>query len=234
MVYMGSKNRIAKELIPIITDQLQPNQWYVEPFVGGANMMDKIQHPYKLGADSNKYLIALLNYVQDGNQLPDFISKDEYTKVKTNKDKYPNWLVGYVGFICSFRGKFFGGYSGLYYTNAGKERNYQQERSNNLLKQNLKDITFKCCSYDQLEIPDNSVIYCDPPYQDTTKYKDSFDSDKFWDWCRIKVSEENKVYISEYNAPADFKCIWEKQVNSNLGATSKKATEKLFIYKGQL
>lgn len=234
MVYMGSKNRIAKELIPIITDQLQPTWWYIEPFVGGANMIDKIQHPYKLGADSNKYLIALLKYVQDGNQLPEFLSRENYLKVKDNKESYPDWYVGFVGFICSFRGKFFGGYSGLYYTNAGKERNYQQERSNNLLKQNLKDITFKCCSYDQLEIPDNSVIYCDPPYQDTTKYKDSFDSNKFWDWCRIKVSEGNKVYISEYNAPADFKCIWEKQVNSNLGATSKKATEKLFIHKSWL
>lgn len=29
MVYMGSKNRIAKELIPIITKDLKPNQWYV-------------------------------------------------------------------------------------------------------------------------------------------------------------------------------------------------------------
>lgn len=30
MVYMGSKNRIAKELIPIITKDLKPNQWYCE------------------------------------------------------------------------------------------------------------------------------------------------------------------------------------------------------------
>lgn len=229
MVYMGSKNRIAKELIPII--KIQPNQFYVEPFVGGANMIDKIQHPYKIGSDSNKYLIALLKYVQDRFQLPEFISKEEYIKVKDNKDNYPDW---YVGFICSFRGKFFGGYSGLYYTKVGKERNYQQERSNNLLKQNLKDIVFKCYSYDYLYIPDNSVIYCDPPYQDTTKYKDDFDSNKFWDWCRIKVSEGHKVYISEYNAPDDFICIWEKAINSNLGNSSKKATEKLFIHKSQL
>lgn len=232
MVYMGSKNRIAKELIPII--KIQPNQWYVEPFVGGANMIDKIQHPLKLGADSNKYLIALLKYVQDGNQLPEFISKEEYIKVKDNKDNFPDWYVGYVGFICSFRGKFFGGYSGLYITNSGQQKNYQTGRTNNLLKQNLKNIILKCCSYDQLEIPDNSVIYCDPPYQDTTKYKDKFDSNKFWDWCRLKVSEGHKVYISEYNAPEDFTCIWQKDVSSNLGATSKKATEKLFIHKSQL
>lgn len=85
MVYMGSKNRIAKELIPMITQHLQPNQWYVEPFVGGANMIDKIEHPYKLGADNNKYLIALLEAVQNGQELPEYITKDEYIAVKLIK-----------------------------------------------------------------------------------------------------------------------------------------------------
>lgn len=100
MVYMGSKNRIAKELIPIITKDLKPNQWYCEPFVGGANMIDKIEHPYKLGADNNKYLIALLEAVQNGQELPEHITKDEYIAVKTNKDNYPDWYVGFVGFKC--------------------------------------------------------------------------------------------------------------------------------------
>ena len=228
MVYMGSKNRIAKELIPIITKDLKPNQWYVEPFVGGANMIDKIEHPYKLGADNNKYLIALLEAVQNGQELPEHITKDEYIAVKTNKDNYPDWYVGFVGFVCSFRGKFFGGYSGYYTTKTGIQRNYIKERINNILKQNLDGIKLVCCSYDALDIPANSVIYCDPPYNGTTKYKDSFDSDAFWQWCRDKAKEGHTVYVSEYNAPEDFKCIWEKQINSNLGGTSKTATEKLF------
>lgn len=228
MVYMGSKNRIAKELIPIITKDLKPNQWYVEPFVGGANMIDKIEHPYKLGADNNKYLIALLEAVQNGQELPEHITKDEYIAVKTNKDNYPDWYVGFVGFICSFRAKFFGGYSGYYTTKTGIQRNYIKERINNILKQNLDGIKLVCSSYDALDIPANSVIYCDPPYNGTTKYKDSFDSDAFWQWCRDKAKEGHTVYVSEYNAPEDFKCIWEKQINSNLGGTSKTATEKLF------
>ena len=228
MVYMGSKNRIAKELIPIITQHLQPNQWYVEPFVGGANMIDKIEHPYKLGADNNKYLIALLEAVQNGQELPEHITKDEYIAVKTNKDNYPDWYVGFVGFICSFRAKFFGGYSGYYTTKTGIQRNYIKERINNILKQNLDGIKLVCSSYDALDIPANSIIYCDPPYNGTTKYKDSFDSDAFWQWCRDKAKEGHTVYVSEYNAPEDFKCIWEKQINSNLGGTSKTATEKLF------
>ena len=228
MVYMGSKNRIAKELIPIITKDLKPNQWYVEPFVGGANMIDKIEHPYKLGADNNKYLIALLEAVQNGQELPEHITKDEYIAVKTNKDNYPDWYVGFVGFISSFRAKFFGGYSGYYTTKTGIQRNYIKERINNILKQNLDGIKLVCSSYDALDIPANSIIYCDPPYNGTTKYKDSFDSDAFWQWCRDKAKEGHTVYVSEYNAPEDFKCIWEKQINSNLGGTSKTATEKLF------
>ena len=228
MVYMGSKNRIAKELIPIITKDLQPNQWYVEPFVGGVNMIDKIEHPYKLGADNNKYLIALLEAVQNGQELPEHITKDEYIAVKTNKDNYPDWYVGFVGFVSSFRAKFFGGYSGYCTTKTGIQRNYIKERINNILKQNLDGIKLVCSSYDALDIPANSIIYCDPPYNDTTKYKDSFDSDAFWQWCRDKAKEGHTVYVSEYNAPEDFKCIWEKQINSNLGGTSKTATEKLF------
>ena len=228
MVYMGSKNRIAKELIPIITEKLKPNQWYVEPFVGGANMIDKIEHPYKLGADNNKYLIALLEAVQNGQELPEYINKDEYIAVKTNKDNYPDWYVGFVGFVSSFRAKFFGGYSGYCTTKTGIQRNYIKERINNILKQNLDGIKLVCSSYDALDIPANSIIYCDPPYNGTTKYKDSFDSDAFWQWCRDKAKEGHTVYVSEYNAPEDFKCIWEKQINSNLGGTSKTATEKLF------
>lgn len=227
MVYMGSKNRIAKELIPIITKDLKPNQWYVEPFVGGANMIDKIEHSYKLGADNNQYLIALLEAVQNGQELPEYITKDEYIAVKTNKDNYPDWYVGFVGFICSFKGKFFGGYSGITVT-ANGTRNYIREKTANIQKQKLKDIQFECSTYNTLDIPANSVIYCDPPYNGTTKYKDSFDSDAFWQWCRDKAKEGHTVYVSEYNAPEDFKCIWEKQINSNLGGRSKAAKEKLF------
>lgn len=229
MVYMGSKNRLTKELIPIITADLQSNQWYVEPFVGGCNMIDKIQHPLRLGADSNEYLIALLKYVQSGGELPEFIDKDEYLRVKANPEGYDKWYTGFCGFIASRNGVFFSTYAGICNTKQG-ERNYLREKRNNLLKQDLFGIKLECCSYDELVIPDNSVIYCDPPYQATTGYKDAFDSAKFWDWVREKSKAGNKVYVSEYTAPDDFKCIWSKELSSSLSNTSKKSSEKLFIY----
>jgi len=43
MKYMGSKNRIAKHLLPIMLAERKPDQWWVEPFVGGANMIDKVE-----------------------------------------------------------------------------------------------------------------------------------------------------------------------------------------------
>ena len=46
MKYVGSKNRLAKQIAPIIQSYVdKPNcKGYIEPFVGGANMIDKIKN----------------------------------------------------------------------------------------------------------------------------------------------------------------------------------------------
>lgn len=41
MQYLGSKNKISKHILPILLEYLD-DRTYVEPFVGGANMIDKI------------------------------------------------------------------------------------------------------------------------------------------------------------------------------------------------
>ena len=65
MQYMGSKNKIAKDIIPIIESYFNENiKGYLEPFVGGANLIDKINHKNRIGSDINKYLISLLNYTK--------------------------------------------------------------------------------------------------------------------------------------------------------------------------
>lgn len=61
MKYIGSKNKLAKELAPIIQSYItDETNGYLEPFVGGANMIDKIAHKNKIGCDIHKELIALL------------------------------------------------------------------------------------------------------------------------------------------------------------------------------
>ena len=77
------------------------------------------------------------------------------------------------------------------------------------------------------------MIYCDIPYKDTTKYKDDFDHEKFYEWCREMKKQGHTIFISEYNMPDDFICVWEMEVKSSLSANgksggSKKSIEKLF------
>ena len=169
MQYMGSKNRIAKHLLPVMLENRNGRTW-VEPMVGGANMIDKVDGE-RIGSDTHKHLIALHKALQNGWIPPTEVSKEMYYEVKNNQDNYTDELIGFVGFLCSFGGKWWGGYAAN-----SKGDNYADRGSRVLTKQaeKLKGIIFKNQSYQDLEIPTNSLIYCDPPYEGTTAYKGGF------------------------------------------------------------
>jgi DNA adenine methylase len=224
---MGSKNRIAKYILPIILKDRKEGQYYVEPFCGGCNLIDKVDGN-RIGADTNKYLIALLLKLQEG-WIPPSISKEEYLLIKDNKENYPDYLLGYVGFQLTFSSQWFGSYRR---DNTGL-RDYSKEAIKNIVAQtpNLKSIIFKESSYDELEIPPNSIIYCDPPYKDTAGYLDNvIDYPHFYQWCRDRKAEGHTIFISEYTMPDDFICVWQKEQVSSLAKDtgSKRAIEKLF------
>ena len=80
MQYMGSKNRIAKHLLPIMLENRNGRTW-VEPFVGGANMIDKVDGK-RIGSDIHKHLIALHKALQSGWIPPTEVSKEMYYEVK--------------------------------------------------------------------------------------------------------------------------------------------------------
>ena len=58
MKYMGSKNRIAKDILPIILKDRTPKQWYIEPFCGGLGTLDKVTSN-RIASDKNKYIIEM-------------------------------------------------------------------------------------------------------------------------------------------------------------------------------
>lgn len=231
MKYMGSKNRHAKELLSIILKDRNPEQYYVEPFVGGFNMIDKVDGK-RIANDSHYYLIELFKAIQNGWNPPDELSEDEWYDLKENKEKYNPALVGFAGFGCSFSGKWFGGYARGNQNN-GNPRNYCLESKRNIVKQRelIQGIEIFNLEYDELFIPEKSIVYCDPPYANTTKYKDAFNYEKFWNWCEKMVSVGHSVFVSEYNAPAKWKCVWSKEVHNSLDLDtgSKSGVEKLFV-----
>ena len=235
MKYMGSKNRIAKHLLPIMLENRNGRTW-VEPFVGGANMIDKVDGE-RIGADLNEYLIEALKLIRDEpNSIPDLITESGYQELKDKKEL--NGITGFVGFAMSFGGKWFGGYRRDVAGTKGCVENMktQTRRSKqNAIKQSkkLQGVEFIAKGYADLEIPKNSLIYCDPPYEGTTKYKDGFNHDEFWEWCRQKTKEGHQVFVSEYNAPSDFKCVYSKDLATTLSKQKGKIdTEKLFVYCG--
>ena len=236
MKYIGSKRKFAKEILSIILHRRKPNQWYVEPFVGGFNVIGNVKGN-RIANDVDYYLIELFKAIQGGWIPPDNISEHEYNEIKNNKDKYPSYLVGFVGFGCSFGSKWFDTYARSFNSN-GKSRNYAGEVKRDLLKQarNIQNVIIHNRNYWEIDIPPNSIIYCDQPYADVLGYNiGNFDHNLFWDWCRKKIKEGHSVFVSEYKAPDDFISIWQKEtkilIYSKRGTNYKKAIEKLFVYK---
>lgn len=240
MQYVGSKNRLSKQLAPIIQSYIAPStKGYIEPFVGGANMIDKIKCNVKIGIDAHEELIELLKYAQN-NDLPQTISEEEYNAVKNNQTNYPKWYVGLVGFCGSFGAKYFGGFARRY-NKDGTLFDVPRQAINSLRRQSqneeFKNIRFVHMDFRDLPIHKikDHVVYCDPPYRGTTKYNtEEFPYNEFYEWCK-EISKHNTVLISEYDMPDEFECIWEREIKTSLGSginqnADRSRVEKLFIY----
>lgn len=228
MRYQGGKSRIAQQIAQIITTERERQLTFVSLFCGTCSIESKIEgFDNIICNDNHEYLIELLKGVQNGYDLPEIITEEQYKYIREHKDE-DKILTGFVGFGCSFGGKWFGGYA-----RNKTNTNYALQSKKSLLKdmKNLMTAKFTCQDYRDLIIPNNSIIYADPPYNNTTGYgKDKFNSDEFWEYMRI-ISKNNKVFISEQTAPSDFKCVWEKEFTRTLDVNKDnqfKVTEKLF------
>ena len=145
--------------------------------------------------------------------MPSEVSKEEYHRAKNNPDENKA-LTGFVGFGCSFGGKWFGGYA-----SNSDGLNYAKCTRNSLSKKMKPLMSAKIFNgdYRDVVIPNGSIVYCDPPYKNTTGYSnsDSFDHDIFWQYVR-DLSKNNIVFVSEVSAPDDFEVVWEKSLSRQL------------------
>lgn len=238
MKYVGSKNRFRNELIPIIQNFINENNsiGYYEPFVGGCNVIDKIQCKKRIGNDAHKYLIAMFKELQKGWIPPVTISEYEYTLVHKNINDYPDHYIGLVGFAATYGSKWFGGYARGFKADKVTPRDIPAEAIRNIMKQviNIKDIKLLYGDYIKntpINKLKNWVIYCDPPYEKTLSYKNSINHSEFWEWC-VLMSKDNIVLVSEYDAPDGWECIWIKDTTTSLKTNvHEKRTESLFVYR---
>lgn len=109
MRYQGGKSRISAQIARLIS--ARGGACFVSLFCGSCAVESKVQgFSRKILNDKHAYLIAMLRGVQNGYELPELITPDQYQLIKAHKDWDPV-LVGFVGFGCSFGGKWFGGYA---------------------------------------------------------------------------------------------------------------------------
>lgn len=118
MVYQGSKARYRKFILPIIQKCIDDNHItrYIEPFVGGANMIDHIQCKERIGSDLDDDVITLLKYAQKDNDLsiaPELCSFEHFKDVRENwknhTNKYTKEYCALIGYCASFSAKGFRG-----------------------------------------------------------------------------------------------------------------------------
>lgn len=228
MRYLGGKSKTWKEISIYLESIRQLDQVYLEPFVGGSWVLQGLKGK-RVASDANKALITLYQCLQNGWLPPREMDEQLYTQLKSEQN-HDDPLTAFAGFGVSFGGKWFGGLA-----KSNDNRNYAMNARNSLLKKLplIEDVEFKHKSYLEYH-PENMLIYCDPPYEGTTKYNgvNDFDSQLFWDTMRL-WSKNNTVIISEYHAPEDFECVKQMNVKTDMHTkTGKEArVEKLFKYK---
>ena len=206
MQYFGGKAKIAKELSVVLNNYLIGNDKpFIDAFCGSCNVISKIDsNRIRVANDKHKELIAMWQWVQEMgvDRLPTDVSKELYYYIKTSTTS-PDWLKGFVGFGCSFAGKWWGGYA----ASDNKERNYATNAINTIAKKlkGLSGVSFTCGDYFDIIIPERpSVIYCDIPYRNTTGYSNgAFNHEQFYAWAYSMKALGHIVLVSEYEMNVD-------------------------------
>ena len=97
-----------------------------------------------------------------------------------------------------------------------------------------KRLTIGSVDFSEVEIPSDSVVFCDPPYRESGGYSKAkgFNHDRFYDWA---LRQTVPVFISEYAMPEDFVEVaaWKKRCTMSPTSNSLRTTEKLFVPRWQ-
>ena len=255
MRYFGGKSKIANQIANYINNLWEENTCntleenkksqktypnsliphthththYVEPFCGSCNVASKVNIPNKILNDKNTYLIEMFKALQNGWIPPEIVTEEDYKNARKNQDLYPH-IAGFVGFACSFAGKFWGGYA-----RDNKDGNYALRGKNSILKKmkTLQDSEFICKDFKELSF-ENSLIYCDPPYKNTTTYYKKilgdFPYDDFIIWVK-EQSKNNLVLVSEYrhNVPDDAFILMEIPLKTSIRDKAGKVIETVEV-----
>lgn len=231
MRYAGGKEKIAKPISEQLLALRRPeHDTYIEPFCGGCNILSVMAPHFErvVGADLSPDLILMWQALQTGWLPPATLTEAEYEALRFAE---PSALRGFVGFGCSFGGKWFAGFVGI------KNQKIVDATQRAVIRQSqtMQTVRFIHTDYRSLlKVSPRSLIYCDPPYYATTGYGSNarhFDSAELWSHVRTWSAQGATVAVSEYQAPPGFTELWSgsKLQTLALAADRKSVTDRLFL-----
>lgn len=217
MQYLGGKYRIARHIESLVLRARRGRPYYAEPFLGGAATFSRsaphFEHAY--GYDVVPDLVLMWRAVLAGWEPPSDVPEELYAALRHAE---PSPLRGFVGFGCSFGGKWFGGY-GRQSIAGGRpvkegEGTLAPGAARSVMRQaaRMRNASVTLADYRELKIGPDVVVYCDPPYAGTTSYAATapFDSAAFWRTAESWATDGAAVLVSEHEAPAGWVRVWEK------------------------
>lgn len=232
MRYVGSKLRLGTKIADYVRFAANGRPSYLEPFIGGANSFTKCAPFFEesWAGDSHPDLALMWEAVRIGWRPPMNVDEETYRALRSAA---PSALRGFVGFGCSFGGKWFGGYA-RGGENKDGPRNHSAESARAVIRDALGFGTareVRNCSYLDWSPGSGWVVYCDPPYAGTLDYGSEFDHDQFWHTARSWAANGAIVFVSEYSAPADVPLLdqFEHRMSVALTGDRRTTTEKLFV-----
>lgn len=250
MQYLGGKFLVAKQFRTNLQQVVPYASRIWDAFCGGLGFAENFADYHLICTDINPHLICLYRAWQCGWR-PDLgsIDKNLHTRYK-QVQPLGDPLTAFLGIACSFSGKWFAGYlsAAALQVTTKKRRNYHKNGFNSLNRffDKAANVTFRVNNFltTKQSPPRDVVIYCDPPYANTSNYNfvGDFDHHTFWKRCSWYVKQGNHVFVSEQTAPESWHLIWqcERKVAINRLRTSaaprsiandKVISEKLW-YKG--
>lgn len=227
MQIAGGKARIAKRIAAIVNEERGERELW-EPFMGGLWATAALGGRVRAG-DAHPALANLYNGVRTGTLiLPGEVTREDYEAAKV----LPNdsGLRAFVGFGCSWGGKFFGGYAG----GLNGVLTYPQLAKRNVERHvySLPLATFDRASFFERQPEPGVIGYLDPPYAGTTPYAgvEPWQPDRFIARVREWVEVGSVMYVSEYDFPIG-RVVFERTAKRTLGASNgekEAATERLY------
>lgn len=235
--YQGSKSRLAKPIAAVIRPALTPGTRYVEPFLGSAAVAVELSPYAQTSAlsEGHEDVALMWQALLSGWEPPLSVTVEEY---RAQREAPPSAARGFIGTVCSFGGKWFGGYAR---EGARGDVNFADVGRRSVLRRaetlRAAHVQVAHCDYRSTAVSSSDVVYLDPPYAGTLAYKamGAFDSVEFWKHARAWVDCGARVYVSEFNAPSEWVSVWSRNRQIATDPTSyKRATDCLFVHESQV